>query len=291
MQKIWIGTALLVVSSVAFSAAGFFTRLVPLDVWTVLFWRGIFGGVFIAAFFVMERGLGTIEAVRSIGRPGLAVAALSTVATIAFIHALRIGSVADVMVIAATLPFVTALLAWAWFGERERWTTLAASIAAFAGIALMFGWSTAPRSLGGDALAFVMPLAIGAMMVIIRQYRATSMLPAVALSAFLCSLAVLPFATPSAAHGINLVYLGLFGTLQFGLGLLTLTLGTRFVSATRAALIANIETPLGIALVWASFDEVPAAITIVGGTIVLAAVVADILMRNPVRDVSARDEP
>lgn len=44
----WLGTALLTASAVAYSTAGFFTRLIDLDAWTILFWRGLFAGLFLA---------------------------------------------------------------------------------------------------------------------------------------------------------------------------------------------------------------------------------------------------
>jgi drug/metabolite transporter (DMT)-like permease len=277
------GSGLLVLSSTAFSMAGLFTRLINLDVWTILFWRGLFGGAVIFAFMAIREKGGVVAAMRAMGVPGLAVAMLSTVATIAFIHALRIGSVADVMIIAATLPFVAAGMAWVWYGERAHWTTLAASLASIAGIALMAGMPGGARNLFGDALAFVMPVAIGAMMVVMRRYRHTSMLPAVALSALLCPVVVWPLAQPLSVRGLDIVYLMLFGALQFGAGLVTLTLGLKLVSATRAALIANIETPLGIALVWGAIGERPATATMVGGAVVMLAVIGDVLASKPER--------
>jgi EamA domain-containing membrane protein RarD len=47
------GTALVVAAAVAWSTAPFFTRLLPFDSWTILFWRGLFGGVLIAAILVL----------------------------------------------------------------------------------------------------------------------------------------------------------------------------------------------------------------------------------------------
>ena len=78
--------------------------------------------------------------------------------------------------------------------------------------------------------------------------------------------------------GWNFVNLALFGTLQFGLGMLLLTTGTRLISATRSALVGALETPLAPALVWLAFGEVPPLATCVGGAIVLAAVVGDLLV-------------
>jgi drug/metabolite transporter (DMT)-like permease len=274
----WLGVTLVVLSACAFSTAGFFTRLIDTDVWTMLFWRGLFGGLFIAGYVVWRERAGALAALRRIGVPGLVAAGCSTAATICFINALRQTTVADVLVINATAPFITAALAWAWTGDRERWTTLAASGVALLGVVVTVGAAAGSGRLFGDVLALVMTILISAMMVVIRRHRAVSMLPAAALSAFLCAVVVWPWADPASATGWNFVNLILFGTTQFGLGLLLLTLGTRLISAPRSALIGALETPLAPALVWLAFGEVPSLATAVGGAIVLAAVVGDLLV-------------
>jgi drug/metabolite transporter (DMT)-like permease len=277
-SQAWQGITLVVLSAFAFSTAGFFTRLIDTDVWTMLFWRGLFGGLFIATYVVWREGARAVLAVRRIGRAGLVAAACSTAATICFINALRETTVADVLVINATAPFMTAGLAWAWTGARERWTTLAASLVALLGVVVTVGAALASGHLLGNLLALVMTILISSMMVVIRRHRAVSMLPAASLSGFLCALVVWPWADPASAMGWNFVNLALFGTLQFGLGMLLLTTGTRLISATRSALVGALETPLAPALVWLAFGEVPPLATCVGGAIVLAAVVGDLLI-------------
>jgi drug/metabolite transporter (DMT)-like permease len=205
-------------------------------------------------------------------------AGCSTAATICFVNALRETTVADVLVINATAPFMTAGLAWAWTGERERVGTLAASGVALVGVVVTVAAAMGSGRLFGDFLALVMTLLMSVMMVVIRRHRHVSLLPAAALSAFLCALVVWPWAAPAGATGWTFVNLILFGTTQFGLGLLLLTLGARLISATRTALIGALETPLAPALVWLAFGEVPPLMTCVGGAIVLAAVFGDLLL-------------
>jgi drug/metabolite transporter (DMT)-like permease len=279
-----LGIVLTTTSAVAFSTSGFFTRLIHLDAWTILFWRGIFAGLFIGGFIVWQQRRRTLAAVRAIGGPGLAVAFLSTLATIMVIHAFRHTSVADVTIITAAAPFMTAALGWLWIGEREPWTTLAASIVALFGAIVMVGGAVAEGHLIGDLLAFGMTLCMAVMMLIIRKHRATPMLPAACLSAFLCSLVVWPVASPGAAGPRDMVYLALFGTTQLGLGLLLLTLGARLVSATESALMSAFEAPVGPFWVWLAFGESPSPTTWIGGTIIMGAVSAHILTSGRARD-------
>src|SRR5918995_1988371 len=229
------GTILVLLSAFAFSTAGLFTRLVETDVWTLLFWRGLFGRLLIAGYVVSRDRPLALAALRRIGRPGLVAAGCSTAATICFINALRETSVADVLVINATAPFMTAAMAWAWTGVRERRTTLLASGVALLGVIVMVVPTLGSGRLLGNGLALAMTVLISAMMVVMRHHRDVCMLPAAALSAFLCTLVVWPWASPAAVTAVDFGWLILFGTTQFGLGQLLLTLGLRSVSAPRPA--------------------------------------------------------
>src|SRR5512143_2613322 len=101
-----LGILLLVGSAVAFSTAGYFTRLIPVDVWTLLFWRGIFAGLFVMGVLVWQHGADAWRSIPAMGLPGLAVTALSSSGMIFFIHAFRHTSVADVAIVYAAAPFV-----------------------------------------------------------------------------------------------------------------------------------------------------------------------------------------
>jgi drug/metabolite transporter (DMT)-like permease len=196
-------------------------------------------------------------------------------------------SVADVAVIFAAAPFLTAGLGWCWLGVKEAWTTLAASLVAIIGVSIMVSGAVADGHLIGDLLAFGMTLLMAVVMLIIRQQHEKPMLPAACLSALLCPLLVWPFAAPLELTTTDLLKLFLFGTTQFGLGLVFLVIGGRLVSATENALINTLELPLAVAWVWVCFNEMPTQSSLVGGIIVMAAVVAHVWYSSRSQVVSA----
>jgi len=269
------GSLAVAVAAVAFSTAGLFTRLITADVWTMLFWRGLFGGLLIAATIVWQERARTRAAFAAVGWAGVVTASCSTVATICFITALRETTVADVTIIYATAPFIAALIAWAWTREQPPRTTIAASGVALIGVVIMCGGPLSKGLALGDLLALAMTGLMALMMVVIRKNRQVSMLPATCLSAFACAVAVFPLSHPMAVAQADLLLLVLFGTVQFGIGLLLLTVGSRLIAATRSSLLANLELPFAPLWVWLAFDEIPSLLTCVGGGIVLIAVLAD----------------
>ena len=277
------GILLIALSAVAYSSAGFFTRLISLDPWTILFWRGVSGGIFILAVIVLQERGNTVKAIRAIGWPGVVAALCSTFATFLFINALRRTSVADVVIIFAAAPFMTAGLGWLWYRMRESWATLLASFVALLGIIVMMGGAVHDGRLFGDLLALGMALCMSVMMLIVRRHSDTPMVPAACLSAFLCPLLVWPVAVPLHVDAMNALWLLLFGTMQFGLGLVFLTLGGRLISATEAALINTLETPLAVVWVWVAFAEVPTLASAAGGIIVMAAVAGHVWRSSHMR--------
>jgi drug/metabolite transporter (DMT)-like permease len=281
ISSAWLGTLLLVASATAYSTAGYFTRLVQADAWTMLFWRGIFAGLFLAGMVAWRERGHVVASVRAIGQDGLLIALCSALATVCFLNAFRLSSVADVMVIDAAIPFLTAGLAWMILGEREDRVTLVATLAALVGVVVMTRGAVSGGRLAGDLLAFGMALLMSLVLVLIRRNPGVSMLPAVGLSAFLCSLMVLPWAKPLDVAIGDLSALVLFGVSQFGLGLLLLSFGTPLVTATRGALIGTLQAPLGTLWVWLAFAERPAVAALAGGAIVLASVLADIAITRP----------
>jgi len=281
MNRIWLGTLLLLASATAYSTAGFFTRLIEVDAWTLLFWRGLFGGSFLAAVIAVQERGHLWRSIRAMGWEGAAVAVCSAVATMCFLNAMRLTAIADVMVIDVAIPFVTAALAWLILGEHENAWTMGATLAAFIGMAIMAGPAIVHGRVLGDGLAFAMATLMALVIVLIRRKKGTNMVPAVCGSAFLSSLIAWPAASPMQVDAGSFGLLVLFGISQFGLGLLLLAFGTPLVSATRGALIGVLQTPLGTLWVWLAFAEQPAVLTLIGGAIVLAAVVVDMLAPHP----------
>jgi len=109
----WLGTVLTASAAVAYSTAGYFTRLIELDIPTVLFWRGLYAGLFMSVCIALLHGKETVASVRNIGLPGLLAAILSAAATVCYLNALRLTTVAEVMAINATGPFISGALACA----------------------------------------------------------------------------------------------------------------------------------------------------------------------------------
>lgn len=268
-----LGLLLVLGATIAWSTAGFFTRLIPLDPWTILVWRGLFGGAFVGAYVIWRLGRSTWRATLDMGWPGWIVTTCSAAAMSAYIPALKLTSVANVAIIYATVPFFAAFLAWVRYSERASGPVLVASLIAFVGVAVTVAGSGQGGTVLGDLIALFMTVAFAAMIVTLRHYRAVPLIPTACLANLLGALLALPFAAPLDVSASDLVNLALFGFFQMALGVALFTIGSRLIPAAQAALISTLETPLIPFWVWLAFGDVPSNAALAGGAMVLAAVV------------------
>ncbi|MBI1958286.1 MAG: EamA family transporter [Candidatus Rokubacteria bacterium] len=191
--------------------------------------------------------------------------------TTCFVMALARTSVANVLIIHSTAPFIAGLIGWLWLGERVSPRTWVAMTAALGGTVLMVSASVGRRSLTGDGLAAVTALSFAAATVIMRRRRAVRMLPAACLAVTFGAAFAFPQAAPGTAGARDLVLLALFGMGQLGVGLSLYTAGARLIPAAEAALIAVLESILGPIWVWLAVGESPGALSLAGGAVVLGA--------------------
>jgi drug/metabolite transporter (DMT)-like permease len=270
------GLICVTVSAIAWSTAGLFTRMLELDSWTMLAWRGLFGAFGIAAVMVAMQGWRSLAQAGSLGRPGWVFAIVSALGMICFITSLRYTTVAHVAVIYATAPLLAAGIGWLWLGERPRLFALIASLAAIAGVAIMAGLS-AEGSLFGDLLAFGMTACLAVMITMSRKYPDIPFMAAAGLSSLISGLVCLPMVSSLSVTGQELAILAAFGLVNSAVGLALFTLGARYLPPVETALIGALDAPLAPLWVWLVFNETPGAATAYGGAIVFIAVAAFIL--------------
>lgn len=274
------GQLFIAFAALAWSSAGVLQRELSVDTTTQVAGRALFAFVALAGFVAISNRGRTIVAFRSMGPAGFAVAVCTAIASGSFIVALNHASVANVLFMQAVAPIAAALLAWIALGESITPRAWVAMAVALVGVGLMVG---GPGSGGvlGVVVSLVMTLAFAVGIVITRHKREVSMAPAICLSQLLVVLAIAPLAHPSTVTRRDLTLLMLLGVGQMGLGLAFLTVGARLIPAAEVALITLLEVVLGPLWVWIALAERPATATIIGGVVVILAVVLQTTQRTP----------
>lgn len=272
-----LGLMLVALAALFWSTSGLFVRLISADLMTMLFLRGVFSGSGVMIVYLFMEGKAGLMSLRRLPLPVFAVAALSALSMITGIGALRYTTVAEALIIYATVPFMTAAFAWFFVGEVPSIRTLLASLVALGGVAIMLKDASWDGSLFGKGLAVLMTVGMAGMTTIMRRHQNVPMLPAMALSAWMCSFVTFWFAAPLSVDGRDLMLVALFGLVQNASGLILYAIWSRKIPAAEATLIAALEVPFTPLWVWLFLGETPAGAVLVGGAVVMAALFGHIL--------------
>jgi drug/metabolite transporter (DMT)-like permease len=242
--------------------------------WTITFWRAVFmvAGLLLAVA-VTERG-NVLRSFLRAGWRGLASGVCFGVMMTGYMLSLAHTSVANTMMLMASAPFFAALLAWAVLGEKPRPFVWLAMAVAIAGIVLMVAGDLGGGALAGNLYALSIAGASAVNIVVLRGAREISMLPAIVVGGILSGLVALPLADHVGIGPHNLLYLFLLGVVQLGGGCILYIAGARRLLAAETMLIALLESVLAPIWVWLLLGETPTKFGLIGGAMVLAAVVA-----------------
>lgn len=250
-----------------------FVRLLDLDNWTMQAWRSLFGALSLLAIVIAQHRERTVHAFRAIGLAGLAAVPVSAISMFTYVVALKLTTVANVMVVYATVPLIAAALALIWNRARSAHSTILASAIALMGIGIMVGSATRGGDLAGDAVSLLMTLTFAMLLVMARRDRSLSMAPINALAAGLCALVCWPLMPGASVSARELLILAAFGSATMGISYILFLTGSRRIPSGEAGLIGLLEVVLAPLWVWIGFGEVPARSAVIGGSLVLVAVV------------------
>ena len=265
------------------SIAGVVTRqLEAARAFEITFWRSSFNALALVVLLSWWRGPAAVwQSLRQGGRSlwisGLCWCVMYT----AFMVALTLTTVANVLVTMALAPLFTAVLSRVVLQHRLAPRTWMAIAVAGAGIAWMYGEQVSvgdSRHLLGTAVALAVPVAAAVNWTLLQHLKGregSDMLPAVLLGALLSAVLTLPLALPFAASAHDLGLLALLGTVQLAIPCLLAVVAARVLSASEISLLALLEVVFGVAWAWLGAGEAPSAAVLGGGLLVLGALVAN----------------
>ncbi|MBB3659724.1 drug/metabolite transporter (DMT)-like permease [Rhizobium sp. BK650] len=255
-----------------FSSAGFFVGFLDMNVWAILFWRSLFALGLTSLFITMQPARFTLL---HLDWPAILAAVSSAAATIAFIPSLRLTSVANVAVIHGALPLITVVLSGLIRDERICRRTISLCVLVAVGTIVIFaGSTTSGTRLAGDGLALMMTIFMAVMTIAFKRSHLMSVLPMVALSNAIAMMGGAIMAPSLALDGKQALIVSCFALFQISFGLILYARGARLLPPPETALLSLCEMPLSALWAWLAFDQRPTLQTILGGGIVLAAVIA-----------------
>ncbi len=278
---------LMIAVTLMWSIAGVVTRQLEFArAFEVTFWRSFFTAASLLVILPLWRGPTVFAQMHwrslSFWLSGVCWSVMFT----AFMVALTLTTVANVLVTMAMGPLLTALLSRLVIGHRLPTRTWVAIGVAGSGIAYMFGnqLNLADFTNGGGALlgclvALCVPVAAAVQWTVVQRGQARGeqidLVPCVLVGAVISALATLPLAMPFVATGRDVAWLALLGLVQLAIPCTLSVMCARVLKAPEISLLALLEVIFGIALAWLGAGEAPSQTVLVGGALVLGALLCN----------------
>ena len=275
---------LMVAIAFMWSIAGVVTRhLESARSFEVTFWRSFFTLLSLMVILPLFQGREVFSRIRHGGRALWISGFCWSFMFTAFMMALTLTSVANVLITLAVGPFLTALLARVVIGHQIAMRTWLAIAVAGLGIGWMFGGDLQANGdgsqLAGTLVALLVPMAGAINWTVVQRSQAqgdkVDLVPAVMVGAFISSLVTLPLALPLTATAHDIALLAMLGLVQLAIPCVLSVRCASVLKAPEIALLALLEIIFGILLAWLGAGEVPGTNVLTGGALVLGALLAN----------------
>ncbi len=275
---------MMVLVTLMWSIAGVTTRhLESAHSFEITFWRSFFTVLSLLVILPLLQGRAVFAKIRQGGSALWLSGVCWAVMFTAYMLALSLSPVANVLVTMSIAPLLTALLARFAIGHRLPTRTWVAIAVAGAGIVVMYGTQLSsaggPGQLVGTLIALCVPLASAVNWTVVQRSQAqgkdVDLVPSVLIGAVLSSLVTLPLALPLQATPHDLGLLAMLGSVQLAIPCILSVWCARVLKAPEVSLLQLLEVLFGITLAWLGANEAPGMVVLVGGTLVLGALVSN----------------
>lgn len=270
---------LMIACTMMWSIAGVVTRhLAQAKSFEVTFWRSFFTLISLLVILPSIHGKSLLPKFKQGGRYLWISGVCWSVMFTAFMTALTMTSVANVLITLSLGPMLTALFARVFIGHKLPARTIIAIVVAGLGIAYMYAAQinlSDMKQLAGMLVALGVPIAAAVNWTLVQHSQAqghdVDLVPAVMVGAFISSLVTFPLSMPFQATGHDVALLALLGLVQLAIPCALAVVCARYLKAPEVSLLALLEIIFGITLAWVGANEKPGLPVLLGGSLVLGA--------------------
>ncbi|MFL2897408.1 MAG: DMT family transporter [Candidatus Pelagibacter sp.] len=247
------------------------------NLWQILFWRSIFFILVVSIFLILTYRKKVFTAFINSGVPGLVGGLVLSTGFCGYVFAMYNTTVANTNFIIQTQTIFLAIFGYLFLKEKISKLTLVSISLAISGIILMVGTSLSPGQMSGNIAAFIMPISFAILILIIRKYPNVDMVP-LQLIAGIIAMTIGYMIAGKIIISYYDIYLGfLAGFFQLGFGFILITIGARRTPSALVGIIMLTEAVLGPLWAWLFINEQPPAMVLIGGCVVIIAVLLQFL--------------
>ena len=234
----------------------------------IVFWRSVSQSVLVFLFLFFRDYRSVFNTFVGIGLPGMGASICLGLAFFGFVFSITNTTVANTMFLISSVPFK----------ERVAGVTWIAILVALTGVLVMVSQALALGKLFGNVMGLFCAISTAFYIIFIRwgaaAGRQVEMIPVVCLAGIVAALLAFSLEGGDIFVSRNdFLWSIAAGALQNGPGFMLFTIAARYLPAAELALLGLVEVIISPIWVWLLYDEIPALFTLVGGSLVLLAVI------------------
>lgn len=278
------GYILLLFGAFCLSWGGFIVRsFEEASVWQILLIRSVFFVIALTFFLISTYKKDTVKIFKDAGYPALVAGLVLSLSFVAYVYAMTITTVANVVFIISTQTMFLAITGYIFLKEKISLISFISIVLAMSGITIMIGDSILSGSLLGNIIALAIPINFSILVIIIRKNKNLDMVPAIFYSGIFSLIygLILSESYTFSYHDIKMGFL--LGVPQLAFGFICITIGSRSTASTTVGLLMLTETLFAPVWVWLFLDEIPPISVLIGGAIIIGAIILNSFDKNKVR--------
>ena len=278
------GYILLLFGAFCLSWGGFIVRsFEEASVWQILLIRSVFFVIALTFFLISTYKKDTLKIFKDAGFPALVAGLVLSLSFVAYVYAMTITTVANVVFIISTQTMFLAITGYIFLKEKISLISFISIVLAMSGITIMIGDSILSGSLLGNIIALAIPINFSILVIIIRKNKNLDMVPAIFYSGIF-SLIYGLILSESYTFSYHDIKMGFFlGVPQLAFGFICITIGSRSTASTTVGLLMLTETLFAPVWVWLFLNEIPPTSVLIGGAIIIGAIILNSFDKNKVR--------
>ena len=270
------GTLLIFLGALCLSFGGIIVKSFEgANLWQILFWRQIFFSIIVVLYLLISYKKNFFKTFYESGLPGFVAGIFLSVGFAAYVFAMYTTTVANTNFIITTETIFLALLGYFFLKEKINSITLISIILGMSGVLLILGSSLSIQTseqFVGNLVAFIMPISFAVLVMIVRKYPKTDMVPAQFTAGVCAAIIGLIVAGKLSIsfHDLTLAFLA--GFFQIGFGFILITVGSQTTPAAVVGILMLTESVFGPLWAWLFINEVPPISVIFGGGIIIFSI-------------------
>lgn len=245
------------------------------NLWQILFWRQVFFAIAVALYLLISYKKNFFTSFYNSGLSGFIAGFILSIGFSAYVFSMYTTTVANTNFIITTETIFFAVFGYLFLKEKINLITFISIIIGMLGVLLILGSSLSIQSneqLIGNIVAFLTPISLVILVIIIRKSPNVDMVPAQFIAGVFSAIIGYFIARELSISLHDLLLASLAGFFQIGLGFILITIGSQTTPSATVGILMLTEAVFGPLWAWLFISETPTLSVLIGGGIIMFSI-------------------